>query len=169
MPDLTDAFRATRAFVFDVDGVFTDGTIQVSENGDLLRTMHIHDGFAVKTAAEAGYRVCVITGGGSAGVRERFARLGVVDYYSGVLDKTEVLEAYAERHGIALVQALYMGDDLPDVGPMTRVGLACAPADARPEALAVAQYISPLSGGRGCVRDVIERVLKLNGHWPSPT
>ena len=167
MADLARSFQAVTAFVFDVDGVFTDGTIQASEAGDLLRTMHIHDGFALKTAFQAGYRVCVITGGSSAGVRKRFSALGILDYYSGVIDKTEVLEAYAQRHAVDLSTALYMGDDLPDVGPMRCVGLACAPADARPEALAVAQYVSPLAGGQGCVRDVIERVLKLNGQWPA--
>lgn len=168
MPDLSDAFRAVSAFVFDVDGVFTDGSIQVSENGDLLRTMHIHDGFAVKEARLAGYRVAIITGGSSAGVAKRFRDLGIADVYSGVQDKTEVLMAYAKRHGIPLAEVLYLGDDLPDLAPMRRVGLACAPADARPEAVAAAKYVSPHRGGAGCVRDVIERVLKLNGHWPVP-
>ena len=167
MPDPLSSFRDVRAFVFDVDGVFTDGTIQVTEAGELLRTMHIHDGLAVKIALEAGYRVCIITGGSSAGVGKRFAALGVADVYSGVTDKTEVLEAYAVRHGVALGSVLYMGDDLPDLGPMRCAGLACAPADARPEALAAAQYVSPRDGGAGCVRDVVERVLKLNGRWPA--
>ena len=167
MPDLTAAFARTRAFVLDVDGVLTDGTVAVSENGDLLRRMHIQDGYALQTAIRAGYRVCVITGGRSEGVRLRLARLGVVDYYSGVNDKTEVLVAYAERHGLDLAEALYVGDDLPDVGPMRRVGLACAPANARPEAMAAADYVSALGGGEACVRDLVERVLKLNGHWPT--
>ena len=129
--------------------------------------MHIHDGYAVKAASLAGYRICVITGGNSAGVRKRFAALGIHDYYSGVQDKSEVLRAYAERHAFDLATALYMGDDVPDVGPMRAVGLACAPADARPEALSAAHYISRLAGGNGCVRDVVERVLMLNGHWPA--
>lgn len=167
MTDLNASFRRTTTFFFDVDGVFTDGSIQVSEEGHLLRTMSIRDGFAVKTAIQAGYRVCVITGGSSAGVGKRFAALGVLDVYSGVGDKVEVLGAYAQRHGVELARALYIGDDLPDVGPMRRVGLACAPADAAPEVLAVAHFVSARAGGGGCVRDVVERVLRLNGHWPA--
>lgn len=167
MSDLSAALARTRTFVLDVDGVLTDGTILVSENGDLLRRMHIQDGYALQAAVRAGYRVCVITGGSSDGVRKRLARLGVVDFYSGVRDKTEVLVAYAERHGLDLAEALYVGDDLPDLGPMRRVGLACAPANARPEVIAEAHYVSPLSGGEACVRDLIERVLKLNGQWPA--
>lgn len=168
MNDPSASFRTTKTFFFDVDGVFTDGTIQVSEDGHLLRTMSIRDGYSVKVAVEAGYRVCVITGGSSAGVAKRFSGLGVGDVYSGVRDKAKVLEAYARRHGIDLARALYLGDDLPDVAPMRLVGLPCAPADAAAEVLQVANYISPQTGGEGCVRDVVERVLKLNGHWPVP-
>ena len=166
MSEPPSLFRAITTFVLDVDGVLTDGTIQVNESGDLLRTMSIVDGFALKSALRAGYRIAVITGGDSAGVRRRFAKLGLVDYYSGVVDKAEVLAAYAERHAVDLSRALYMADDLPDVPPMQYVGLPCAPADARPEVLAVARYVSPHRGGAGCVRDVIERVMKLNGQWP---
>lgn len=161
------AFRNIRAFVFDVDGVMTDSRVLVTETGQLLRHMSIRDGYALKLAIDCGYRVAVITGGSSAGVRERLAKLGVKDYYSGVHEKKSVLLGYHERHGIDIAQTLYMGDDILDVEALQLAGLACVPSDAVPEAQAVAQYVSGHRGGDGCVRDVIERVLKLNGHWPA--
>lgn len=167
MPDIFAAFARIRTFAFDVDGVMTDARVRVTSTGELLREMNIRDGYALQLAVKCGYRVVVITGGTSEGVRLRLARLGVVDYYSGVHEKIVVLEAYLDRHGLAAADTLYLGDDLPDLGPMQLVGLPCAPADAAPEVLAEAAYISPERGGAGCVRDVIERVLKLNQDWPS--
>ena len=167
MAGVFDAFRAIRAFAFDVDGVMTDGRLHVTETGELLREMSVRDGYALQLAIRLGYRVVVITGGASEGVRLRLARLGVEDYYSGVEDKAEVLHAYIARHSLTAQHVLYMGDDLPDLAPMQLCGLACAPEDATPEVLAQAAYVSPHAGGRGCVRDVIERVLKLNQHWPN--
>ncbi len=165
MKDIFAAFANIKTFAFDVDGVMTDSRVLVSENGELLRHMSIRDGYALQFAIKAGYRIVVITGGASNGVRERLARLGVVDYYSGVHDKAVVLHAYLDRHGLQADQTLYLGDDIPDLSAMAIVGLACAPADAAPEVLAKADYVSPLKGGEGCVRDVIERVLKLNQEW----
>jgi len=159
-------FSKIKAFVFDVDGVMTAGTVLVSEAGDLLRTVSIRDGYAVQLAIKLGYRVAIITGGASAGVQKRFAKLGVTDYYSGVQSKKEVYLAYLERHGLQSDEVLYMGDDIPDYEVMKLAGLAAAPADACPEILSVSHYVSSQSGGNGCVRDVIERVLKLNGSWP---
>ncbi len=161
------AFRPIRTFVFDVDGVMTDARVHVTESGELLRTMSIRDGYAVQLAVSVGYRVCIITGGVSEGVRQRFLKLGVTDYYSGIREKGDTLSAYLQRHQLAASQTLYMGDDVLDLSAMALVGLPCAPADAVPQVLAKAKYVSPLTGGGGCVRDVVERVLTLNGHWPA--
>ena len=166
MENPLSAFAKIKAFVFDVDGVMTAGSVLVGDDGELLRTVSIRDGYAVQLAVKLGYRVAIITGGSSPGVRTRFMRLGVSDYYSGVQDKKEVYLAYLERHQLEASQVLYMGDDIPDYEVMKLAGLAAAPADACPEILAVSHYVSGVKGGQGCVRDVIERVLKLNGSWP---
>ncbi len=168
MESLLAAFEPIRTFVFDVDGVMTDARVQVTERGELLRTMSIRDGYAVQLAVQLGYRVAIITGGTSEGVRLRFLRLGVDDYYSGIRDKALTLDAYHARHGLSAAQTLYMGDDVLDLPAMRVVGLPCAPADAVPQVLAAAKYVSPHRGGAGCVRDAVERVLTLNGHWPAP-
>ena len=158
-------FGRVRAAVFDVDGVMTDGRVVAGADGTLQRSMSIRDGYALKRAVESGLRVGVITGGSSEGVRRRLAGLGVHDYYSGVAEKLEVFEAYLARHGVPVAESLYMGDDLPDVAPLRAAGLGCAPADATPEVLAVADYVSHLPGGGHCVREVLERVLRLRGSW----
>lgn len=158
-------FGRVRALLFDVDGVMTDSRVLVTEAGELLRTMSIRDGYALKRAALAGLRVAVVTGGTSVGVRTRLRKLGITDYYSGVDDKLPTVRAYLERHDVKPSQALYMGDDLPDLPAMRYVGLACAPADACPEALEAAAYVSSLAGGAACVREVIERVMIAQSSW----
>lgn len=160
-----ETFREVRAFVFDVDGVFTNNEILVMENGDLLRTMNVRDGYAVKLAIKAGYPVAIITGGTSEGVTKRLQVLGVTDIYSGVGDKVPALRDFMGRHNISPGEILYMGDDLPDYPVMRMVGLPCCPHDAVPEVLGVATYVSHLPGGGGCVRDVVEKVMKLAGQW----
>lgn len=152
-------------FVFDVDGVFTDGTVLITTKGEMLRKMNIKDGYALKTAILKGYNVCVISGGTNEGVRERLKGLGVTDIYMGAHHKIEPMVAYLDVHKIKPKNVLYMGDDLPDVPPMQLVGLSTCPQDAVPEVKAIAKYISHKSGGNGCVRDVIEQVLKVRGDW----
>ena len=152
-------------FVFDVDGVMTDGRVLVTEAGELLRTMSVRDGYALKRAIDAGYRVAVITGGRSEGVRLRLAGLGINDYYSGVHDKLPVLEGYAERHGVDLREAAYLGDDVLDVPAMRACGLGCTPRDGCREALEAADVVTDRVGGDGCVRELIESVLRAQGKW----
>ncbi|WP_027075872.1 KdsC family phosphatase [Maribacter antarcticus] len=152
-------------FVFDVDGVFTDGSVLVDNSGELLRTMNVKDGYALKTALTKGYKVCIITGGTNEGVRKRLMGLGVTDIYMGSHFKIETLNDYLDIHKIDLKNILYMGDDIPDIPPMQVVGLATCPQDAVPEVKAVSTYISHKVGGTGCVRDVIEQVLKVRGDW----
>lgn len=152
-------------FVFDVDGVFTDGTLFITAEGDMLRQMNVKDGYALKTALQKGYNVCIITGGTNEGVRIRLRGLGVTDIYMGAHHKTEALNEYLLKHNIEAKNVLYMGDDMPDIPPMKLIGLATCPQDAIPEVKEVSQYISHRNGGNGCVRDVIEQVLKVRGDW----
>lgn len=160
-----EKFKSIRTFVFDVDGVMTDGSVLVYETGEQVRRMSTRDGYSLQLAVKKGYRVVVISGGSSEGVRQRLQYLGIRDIYLQVHDKVAVLVEYAKEHGLAEKDMLYMGDDIPDHAAMQHVGLACAPADAAPEIRHIAAYISSFNGGQGCVRDVIEKVLKLNGHW----
>ncbi len=162
-----DQMKAVRAFVFDVDGVFTNNELLITEAGEFLRTMHVRDGQALKWAIAAGFPVGIITGGNSEGVKKRFTQqLGITEYYSGISDKTVAFQSFMQRTGIKSTEICYMGDDLPDLPPLRKSALACCPQDAVHEVKAVCDYISPLPGGAGCVRDVLEKVLKLQGKWP---
>lgn len=152
-------------FIFDVDGVLTDGTIAITTDGQMLRTMNIKDGFALKTAINAGFNVCIISGGSNEGVRKRLSGLGITDIYLGAHNKIEQLNEYMGNKGISTQQILYMGDDIPDYPVMKLVALPCCPQDAVPEIKAVSKYISHKNGGKGAVRDVIEQVLKVQDKW----
>lgn len=152
-------------FVFDVDGVFTDGTVLVTSSGELLRSMSVKDGYAVKTAIQKGYNVCIITGGTNPGVKERLKGLGVTDFYMGAHHKLDPLEEYMELYKIDRRNVLYMGDDLPDIPPMKVVALPSSPQNAVAEVKAISAYVSHKNGGEGCVRDIVEQVLKVRGDW----
>ncbi len=152
-------------FVFDVDGVFTDGSLLITTEGEMLRKMNVKDGYALKTALQKGYNVCIISGGTNEGVRKRLSDLGVSDIYLGAHLKIEPLKEYLGKHNIKPENVLYMGDDLPDIPAMQKVGLPTCPQDAVPEVKAVSKYVSHKNGGDQCVRDVIEQVLKVRGDW----
>jgi 3-deoxy-D-manno-octulosonate 8-phosphate phosphatase (KDO 8-P phosphatase) len=160
-----EKFKPITTFVFDVDGVLTDGSVLVFDNGEQVRRMSIKDGYSLQLAVKKGYRVLVISGGNSEGVKIRLRQLGIGDVFMGVKNKKEKLLEYAAGHGLEENEILFMGDDIPDHAVMKMVGLACAPSDAVVEIRHMAAYISAFGGGQGCVRDVIEKVLKLNGHW----
>jgi 3-deoxy-D-manno-octulosonate 8-phosphate phosphatase (KDO 8-P phosphatase) len=160
-----EQFKEVKTFIFDVDGVLTNSQVLVTESGEQLRTMNIKDGYAIKKAVRAGYRVCIITGGSSEGVVKRLEGLEVKDIFWGVKDKIEVFLSYVRSNQVETSTILYMGDDLPDYQVMRLVGLPTCPADAAQEILEVSQYVSPKNGGQGAVRDVIEKVLKLNNQW----
>lgn len=152
-------------FVFDVDGVLTDGNVLITTDGELLRKMNIKDGYAIKAAISKGYNVCIITGGTNEGVKKRLQGLGVTDIYLGAHHKIEALDEYLDIYDIDLKNVLYMGDDIPDIPPIKVVGMATCPQNATPEVKINCHYISPINGGSGCVRDVIEQVLKVRGDW----
>lgn len=152
-------------FIFDVDGVLTDGKVHVTNTGDLLRIMSIKDGYAIKAALENGYRVCIISGGSNEGVKTRLSNLGVKDIYLGVSNKVEIFKKYCTEHNLQPEEILYMGDDIPDYHVMQKVALPTAPQDASPEIKRIARYISHKNGGEGAVREVIEQVMKTQEKW----
>lgn len=163
--NLIEQFKQITTFVLDVDGVMTDGSVYVFDDGQQVRGMSTRDGFALQLAVKKGYRVVVISGGISHAVRLRLNKLGVTEVHMEVHNKKALLLQYMQANNLTKNELLYMGDDIPDYMPMLEAGLPCAPADAVPEIKKIAHYISSLDGGRGCVREVIEKVLKLNGHW----
>ena len=160
-----EKFRDVHTFLFDVDGVLTNSQVLVLEEGKLLRKMSIRDGYAIKKAVQEGYRVGIITGGRSEGVKIRLQNLGVTDIYLGVVDKFEVYQEFSDLYQLDVDGILYMGDDIPDYQIMRKVGLPCCPKNAAPEIKEISLYISPYSGGEGCARDVIEKVLRLHQKW----
>ena len=152
-------------FVFDIDGVLTDSSVHVSQNGEMLRIMNIRDGFAMKAAIESGYNVCIISGGSNEGVRIRLQNLGIKDIHLASSNKVKTFKEYTELHNINPEHVLYMGDDIPDYHVMKLVGLSTCPQDAVPEIKAISKYISHVNGGKGAVREVIEQVMKVQGKW----
>ena len=152
-------------FIFDVDGVLTNGMLTIMPNGELVRHMNVKDGYAMKTALNKGFRVCIISGGTNQAVKSRLAALGIEDIYLGAHNKINQYKEIVEKYDLKPEEVLYMGDDIPDVPVMQKVGLASCPNDAVPEVQKTAKYISNLKGGEGCVRDVIEQVLKVQGKW----
>lgn len=154
-----------KTFVLDVDGVLTDGTFQITNEGDLLRNMNTKDGFAVKHAIELGYRFCVISGGVNEGVRKRLREMGITDIYFGIVEKDKALQEFFDDYEIDPATTLYMGDDILDLAAMKMVALPTCPQDAVPEVKQLCLYVSHRNGGQGCVRDIIEQVLKVQGNW----
>lgn len=167
--NILPCFKAIKAFVLDVDGVLTDSSVLVLDDGQLVRRMNIKDGYALQLAIKKGYHIIVISGGNSEAVKLRLQKLGISKIYLDVKNKKDVLLKSITDLKLLWEEVLYMGDDIPDFEVMQMVGLACCPTDAVPEIRQISHYVSPISGGEGCVRDVIEKTLKLNGHWVNDT
>jgi 3-deoxy-D-manno-octulosonate 8-phosphate phosphatase (KDO 8-P phosphatase) len=165
MSDLKEKFSLVKAFAFDVDGVFTNGDVLLLPGGEYVRSMNIKDGYAIQYCIKAGYPVAIITGGYSRMVKKRFVYLGVKDIYMRSTKKTEAFEKFRDKYGMKSENILYMGDDIPDYEVMMQAGIPVCPADAAEEIKEIAAYISHQSGGEGCVRDVVEQVLRLHGKW----
>lgn len=166
---LFEQFKEVKALVFDVDGVLTNGEVLVTEAGEQLRSFSIKDGYALQLAAKRGYVVAVITGGKSSSIELRLNGLGITDVFLNVRDKSQVLRDWVAKKRVAKSEVLFMGDDIPDLQVMQEVGFACCPADAVEEIKSVSHYISPFFGGKGAVRDVIEKVMKLQNRWDEDT
>ncbi|NCT09755.1 MAG: HAD-IIIA family hydrolase [Flavobacteriia bacterium] len=152
-------------FIFDVDGVLTNGMLTIMPDGELLRHMNVKDGYAMKKALNSGFRICIISGGTNEGVRKRLELLGIEDIYLGAHDKIKQYQELVAKYDLKPENVLYMGDDIPDIPVLKVVGMACAPNDAAPEIQQIALYISNKKGGEGCVRDVIEQTLRVQNKW----
>lgn len=155
-------------FIFDVDGVLTDGSVLVKENGEQLRTFNIKDGYAIQLAIKKGFNVIIISGGFSQGVLLRMQSLGSKHVYVGIADKLKKRNDILYRLNITPNQIMVIGDDIPDYGMMKDALIAACPADACSEIKSIAHYISPINGGKGVARDVIEKALKVQGKWFVP-
>lgn len=156
-----------RALFFDVDGVLSAETITMHPNGEPMRTVNIKDGYALQLAVKCGLVVAIITGGKTESVRHRYEGLGIQEVHLGVAVKIEKYMELKAKYGLQDDEILYMGDDIPDYEVMKECGLPCCPADAAPEIKELSVYISQRCGGMGCGRDVVEQVLKAQGHWMS--
>lgn len=165
MANFKQLLHKVKAFAFDVDGVFTNGNIYLHSDGEMLRAMNIKDGYVVHYCAKIDFPIAIISGGNSESVRQRFRNLGITDIYLKSHDKMSDFKDFIAKYQIEPADVLYMGDDIPDWEVMQHVGLPTCPADAASEIKAVATYISDKRGGEGCVRDVIEQVLKVQGKW----
>ena len=160
-----DHLKNITTFIFDYDGVLSDGKVWVVDETDQLRNSSVKDGYALHHALKKGYRIAIISGGRGSSMRIRLNTLGITDVYQGVGDKLEVFKYYCEENNVDPSTVLYMGDDVPDYMVMKNVGIAACPADAVSEIKDISHYISDRKGGDGCVRDVIEQVLKVRGDW----
>lgn len=154
-----------KTFIFDVDGVLTDGKILINSDGELLRSFDTKDGYAMKCALVKGFKIAIITGGRNEAVRERFKELGVIDIYLGVHHKLDAYQDLMDNYDLNPEEILYIGDDIPDIPVMEKAGLGCCPADAASDVKAMADYVSHKKGGEGCVRELIEQVLRVQGKW----
>ncbi|MDD4819301.1 MAG: HAD hydrolase family protein [Flavobacteriales bacterium] len=154
-----------KAFVFDVDGVMTDGTVTIYPTGEFIRQMSVKDGYAMQLAIKRGLRIIVITGGRDQSISIRLNRLGITDIALDTHNKLECLHRYSELYDISFDQMLYMGDDVPDIEPMRAIGISACPADACTDVVAISDYVSPMGGGKGAVRDIIEQTLRAQGKW----
>lgn len=165
MTNLKMELKEVKAFVFDVDGVFSNGSVYLYPEGDIVRSMNIKDGYVVQLMVKLGYPITIITGGNSNTIRTRFSSLGVTDIYLGSKNKMVDFEHFLKKYGLNKEHILYMGDDIPDYEIMCQVGFPACPADAAEEIKQISKYISDKNGGEGCVRDILEQFLKLQGQW----
>lgn len=165
MENFKQKLNNIKTFIFDIDGVLTDGKVMFTENGEVVRNMSSKDGYALQLASKKGYTIIVISGSSSEPIRQAMLRIGASEVYLRQHDKLACYKDYINTHDLNEEEILYMGDDLPDYEVMSRVGIACCPNDAAQEIRNICIYISGRNGGEGCVRDVIEQVMKAQGTW----
>ena len=154
-----------RAFVFDFDGVMTDGSVWTFANRETVRCGNIKDGYAIQYAVKQGYIVAIISGATSLSIDNRMAALGVTQCFTGCANKMKTYRDFLLKNNLSENQVLCMGDDIPDYEIMSHCGVAACPADAATEIKQISHYISLHNGGHGCVRDIIEQTLRLHGKW----
>ena len=165
MSDLNRLFSGITTFIFDFDGVMTDGRVYCDFEGHPLRATNVKDGYALQLATKLGYNVALISGAVCPSTIVRMNSLGVTDVFTGIPDKVLKLKEYMAAKNLKPEEIIFMGDDIPDLQVMKEVGLPACPADAADEICDISRYISPRKGGKGAVRDVIEQVLKAQGKW----
>ena len=165
MKNYKNLLPSIKTFIFDVDGVLTDGKILITNEGEFLRSFDTKDGYAMKCALVQGYKIVIISGGRNQGVEERFKELGVFDIYMGIHYKLDAFQDLLDNYDLDPETILYVGDDVPDIPVMEKVGLGCCPADAVSDVKNMADYVSHKNGGEGCVREIIEQVLRVQGKW----
>jgi 3-deoxy-D-manno-octulosonate 8-phosphate phosphatase (KDO 8-P phosphatase) len=161
-------FSNIALLAFDYDGVFTDGTILLMPDGGQLRQAFVRDGYAVQWAAKQEIQISIITGGREKAILKRMESLGVTDVHIGSSDKVAVMRSIIDQRGLSMDQVAYMGDDMPDLPLLSQVGLSACPSDAAPEILAACSFISSKPGGKGCVRELIEMMMKQRNVWTAP-
>ncbi len=166
MSNFKESLNNVKAFVFDIDGVFTDNKLYCMADGEQVRAMNARDGFAIRYAQKRGYNIGIISAGkNNVGAVKRLQFLDIQDIFMGSFSKVESMHKFSQKYNISLDNILYMGDDLPDYPVLKIVGMPTCPADAAVEVKTVSKYISAYDGGKGCVRDVIEQVLRAQGNW----
>lgn len=165
MSNYKEKLLKVNTFIFDYDGVLTNGTVILTSSGDALRSANVKDGYAMQLAVKKNYRIAIISGGYSESIKHRFDSLNIKDVFLGVDKKIDVYRKYLETHNLTNENILFMGDDIPDYEIMQEAGVPTCPSDAVEEIKRSATYISHQAGGQGCVRDIIEQVLKVQGKW----
>jgi len=168
MNDYRERLKNIRQFIFDYDGVLSDGKIIFSDDGQQMRNGHVRDGYAIQLAQKLGLSVALISGANTPGMQHRCKLLNIEDIFLGIHNKIEIYEQFKKDRNLTDEVILYMGDDIPDFQIMKKAGIACCPADAAKDILNISHYISYLKGGEGCVRDVIEQVLRAQEKWLTP-
>ncbi len=152
------------SFIFDIDGVLTNNEVLVFRD-EMVRNLHSKDGYILQLAARKGYKIFIISGGNSDEVKQRLLASGVTEVHMKSSNKLQVYHDICERHGLKNEEMLYMGDDIPDIPVLKLVGVSCCPQDAASDVKALVDYQSPLDGGKGCVREIMEQVLRVQGNW----
>ena len=162
-----ELLKKITTFILDVDGVLTNGKILVTSKGKMLREMNTKDGFIIKYALDEGFKIFIISGGTNKGVRERLKDLGIEEIFLGKDSKNSTYDMLIKKHNLNENEILYMGDDIPDMPVMKKIGVPCCPNDAVPDVKQISIYISKKNGGQGCVRDIIEQTLRVQNKWLS--
>lgn len=166
---MIDAFQQIRLVIMDLDGVLTNGKLLIMDDGNWVREMDIKDGYAIQFAVRSGLKLAVVTGSSSNAVKERMAKLGVELFFENQKEKSVIVQELMIKFGLSAEQTLFIGDDIPDLDAFRVVGLKTCPVDAVTEVRSIADYISPYHGGNGCVRDILEKVLRIQGKWVVPS
>lgn len=160
-----EKLQPIKCFIFDYDGVMTDGTVYPSADGELMRAANVKDGYALQLAVKKGYKIAIISGGQSKTMEERMKGLKIEDVFLGVKNKKVVFDEYVKKYDLKMEEIVYMGDDIPDYQLLKIVGVSTCPSDAAEEILEIVDYISHKPGGKGAVRDILRQVMKLQGKW----